>query len=45
MTGIQFPAGATMGFFLCHHNLTSSGAHPAPYPMGAMGARGKEAEV
>jgi len=39
MTGVLFPAGAMMGFFsLCPFIQTSSGAHPASYPMGTRGS-------
>jgi len=35
MTGVQFPAGAMMGFFSLHHCIyTGSEAHPAYYLMG-----------
>jgi len=35
-TGIRFPAGAGT-FSLRHHVQTDSGAHPASYPMDAVG--------
>jgi len=35
MTGVQFPAGAMMGFLYLHHCIyTASGACSASYPMG-----------
>jgi hypothetical protein len=38
MTGIQFLAGAMMGFFSLHDCIqTGSGAHPIAYPMGTEG--------
>jgi hypothetical protein len=38
ITGIQFLAGAVMGYFSLHHCFkTGSGAHPVSYPMGIMG--------
>jgi hypothetical protein len=43
---VRFPAGA--GNFSLHHRVQNgSGAHPAPYPMGARGSfpEGKEAEA
>jgi hypothetical protein len=35
---VQFPEGAMMVIFLFRHRVqTSSGAHPASYPMGTEG--------
>jgi len=49
MTGVQFPARAVKGFFffLCHTVQTTSGAHPASYPLGTGDAypKGKVAGV
>jgi hypothetical protein len=37
MVGVRFPAGAG-NFFLRHCIQTSSGVHPASYPMGTRGS-------
>jgi len=38
-TGVQFPAGAVMGYFSLRHRIqTGSGAHRASYLMGNRGA-------
>jgi hypothetical protein len=44
MIGVRFAAGAG-NFSVRHHVQTSSGAHPASYPMGTEGSfcRGKAA--